>query len=104
MLLADASSLIVLAKLRRLELLYDLYGKVLIGPVVKAETIEAGHAIRARGVEQLENARASGGLQMACPRWGTQLHGRLGVPLPVGSGQGRGHRICEHAGPALDRG
>ena len=100
MLLADASSLIVLAKLRRLELLYDLYGKVLIGPVVKAETIEAGHAIRARGVEH----RAGGGLQMTCPRWGTQLHGRLGVPLPVGSGRGRGHRICEHAGPALDRG
>ena len=68
--LANASSLIVLAKLRRLELLYDLYGKVLIGPVVKAETIEAGNAIRARGVEQFENVRASGWLQMACPTAG----------------------------------
>lgn len=67
MILADASPLIVLAKLRRLELLYDLYGEVLIGPVVKAETIDAGNAIRARGVEQLENALERGWLQMACP-------------------------------------
>ncbi|MCY4521295.1 MAG: hypothetical protein OXC13_11025 [Caldilineaceae bacterium] len=70
MILADASPLIVLAKLRRLELLYDLYGEVLIGPVVKAETIDAGNAIRARGVEQLEHALERGWLQMACPTAG----------------------------------
>lgn len=70
MILADASPLIVLAKLRRLELLYELYGEVLIGPVVKAETIDAGHAIRARGVEQLENALERGWLQVACPTAG----------------------------------
>lgn len=66
MIVADASPLIVLAKLRRLELLYDLYGEVLIGPVVKAETIDAGHAIRARGVEQLEHALENGWLQVVC--------------------------------------
>ena len=36
MIAADASPLIVLAKLQRLGLLNDLYGEVLIGPVVKA--------------------------------------------------------------------
>ncbi len=68
--LGGRSLLIVLAKLRRLEFLYDLYGEVLIGPVVKAETIDADNAIRARGVEQLKNARESDWLQMACPATG----------------------------------
>ena len=89
MIVADASPLIVLAKLRRLELLYDLYGEVLIGPVVKEETIDAGNAIRARGVEQLENALENGWLRMACPhRRGTQLDVSLGASLPVGLGRG----------------
>ena len=63
MIVADASPLIVLAKLQRLELLNDLYGEVLIGPVVKAETIDTGQAVRAQGVEQLEAALAAGWLQ-----------------------------------------
>ena len=60
---ADASPLIVLAKLQRLRLLNDLYGDVLIGPVVKAETIDAGKAVHALGVEQLEAALEGGWLQ-----------------------------------------
>ena len=36
MIVADASPLIVLAKLQHLELLNDLYGEVLMGSVVKA--------------------------------------------------------------------
>ena len=63
MISADASPLIVLAKLRRLKLLDDLYGGVLIGPVVKAETIDAGKAVRALGAEQLEAALEDGWLQ-----------------------------------------
>ena len=63
MVIADASPLIVLAKLQRLKLLADLYGKVLIGPVVQVETIEAGEAVRALGVEQLQYALDTGWLQ-----------------------------------------
>ena len=63
MIVADASPLIVLAKLQRLRLLNDLYGEVLIGPVVKAETIDSGKAIRASGVEQLEAALEAGWLR-----------------------------------------
>ncbi len=63
MIVADASPLIVLAKLRHLRLLNDLYGEVLIGPIVKAETIDAGQAIRARDVEQIEAALEDGWLQ-----------------------------------------
>ena len=63
MIVADASPLIVLAKLQHLGLLNDLYGEVLIGPVVKAETIDAGQVVRAQGVEQLEVALEAGWLQ-----------------------------------------
>lgn len=64
MIAADASPLIVLAKLQRLGLLNDLYGEVLIGPVVKAETVDAGQAVRARDVDQIEAALEDGWLQV----------------------------------------
>ena len=41
MIIADASVLIALAKMHRLELLHSVYGDVLIGPEVKAETVDA---------------------------------------------------------------
>ncbi len=63
MIVADAFPLIVLAKLQRLKLLNDLYGEVLIGSVVKAETIDTGQTVRAQGVEQLEAALGAGWLQ-----------------------------------------
>lgn len=64
MVVADASPLIVLAKLRRLWLLRDLYDAVLLGPVVKAEAVDAGKAIRAVGVEQIEAALEDGWLRV----------------------------------------
>ena len=63
MIVADASPLIVLARLQHLRLLNDLYGEVLMGPVVKTETIDSGKAVRARGVEQLETALEDGWLK-----------------------------------------
>ena len=63
MIVADASPLIALAKLGRLTLLRDLYGVVLIGSTVEAETVTAGRAVRALGVEQIEAALADGWLQ-----------------------------------------
>lgn len=63
MIVADASPLIVLAKLKRLGLLNGLYGEVLIGPVIKSETIDSGKAIHAPGVEQLEAALEAGWLR-----------------------------------------
>ena len=61
MIVADASPLIVLAKLKRLGLLNGLYEEMLIGPVIKSETIDSGKAIHAPGVEQLEAALEAGG-------------------------------------------
>ncbi len=63
MIVADASPLIALAKLARMTLLRDLYGEVIIGSTVEAETVTAGRAVRALGVEQIEAALADGWLQ-----------------------------------------
>jgi len=65
MLIADASVLIALAKMRSLDLLHSVYGDVLIGPHVKAETVDAGKRILAPGVERIEKAMDDGWLQVA---------------------------------------
>lgn len=65
MIIADASVLIALAKMRRLDLLHSVYGDVLIGPQVKAETVDAGKRILAPGVERIEKALDDGWLQVA---------------------------------------
>ena len=65
MTVANAAPLIALARIHRLALLQDLYEQVLIGAVVKAETIDAGSAARALGVEELEAAVDAGWLGVA---------------------------------------
>jgi len=65
MIIADASALIALAKMSTLDLLNLVYGDVLIGPQVKAETVDAGKPIAARGVERIEKAIDDGWLQVA---------------------------------------
>ncbi len=65
MIIADASVLIALAKMRRLALLKLVYGDALIGPQVKAETVDAGKRILAPGVERIERALDDGWLQVA---------------------------------------
>jgi predicted nucleic acid-binding protein len=65
MIIADASVLIALAKMRRLDLLRLIYGDALIGPQVKAETVDAGKKISAPGVERIERALDDGWLQVA---------------------------------------
>jgi len=65
MVIADASVLIALAKMRRLDLLHSVYGDVLIGPQVKAETVDAGKRIVAPGVERIEKAMDDAWLQVA---------------------------------------
>jgi predicted nucleic acid-binding protein len=64
MVVADASVLIAFAKLRRLELLRLLYGEVLMGAVVKMETLDQGRAVAAPGVEELQRALEEGWLRV----------------------------------------
>jgi predicted nucleic acid-binding protein len=61
--IADASAIIGLAKMRKLELLRQVYGGVLIGPAVRIEALDQGRAISAPGVEQAEEAVEKGWLE-----------------------------------------
>jgi len=49
----------------RIELIHDLYGDILIGPTLRAETVDAGKRIAAPGVEQIEQAIDDGWLKIA---------------------------------------
>ena len=68
----DASVLIVLAKLRRLQLLRAVYGRVLLGPVVHREVVAQGQRLHARGVEQVEQAIEASWLEVVRPATGEQ--------------------------------
>jgi predicted nucleic acid-binding protein len=61
---ADASVLIALAKMRRLNLLKDVYGDTILGPAVKTEVVDQGREIGAPGVEQVEKALEAGWLRV----------------------------------------
>lgn len=63
MVVADASPLIVLAKMQRLQLFKQVYERVVIGQLVKAEVVDQGKAIMAPGVEQVEQALEQGWIQ-----------------------------------------
>jgi predicted nucleic acid-binding protein len=63
MVVTDASVLIVLAKVRHLNLLKHLYGSVLIGPVVRYEVVDEGRRVGALGVQLVERAMSDGWLQ-----------------------------------------
>jgi predicted nucleic acid-binding protein len=53
---ADASVLIILAKIQRIHLLRVLYGRVLIGPILKVEAIDEGKRVGAPGVQHVEQS------------------------------------------------
>ncbi len=102
MIVADASPLIALVKVRRLSVLRDLYGSVLIAPAVRAETIDAGRAIRAPDVAQLEAALEDRWLKEVRLKEGERaLARRLDRPSRLGRGEvesialadGRGLRL-----------
>ena len=61
----DASVLITLAKIRRVTLLKALYGRALIGPVVKREVVDEGKRMAAPGVQYVEQAFQDGWLGVA---------------------------------------
>lgn len=65
MIVADASVIIALAKMRRLELLREVYSEVVLVPAVKTEVLDQGKAILAPGVERVEDAVQKGWIQIA---------------------------------------
>jgi len=67
MVISDASVLIALAKMRRLEILRQTYSTVLIGPIVKNEVVDAGKRIAASGSEIVEDAIKQEWIQVVQP-------------------------------------
>lgn len=67
MVVADASVLIALAKIHRLDLLRELYGEVAVGPRVKKEVIGGGRQIQAAEVSVIEGAFAAKWMREATP-------------------------------------
>ena len=65
MVVADASVVIALAKMRKLNMLKQVYSEVILGPAVKIEVLDQGKAILASGVEQVEDAVQKGWIQIA---------------------------------------
>ena len=70
MIVTDASVLIALAKLRRLGLLQQVYGEVLVGPIVRGEVIDQGKAVGATEVVAVEEAIRDGWIRVARPTQG----------------------------------
>jgi predicted nucleic acid-binding protein len=64
LIVADASVLIALAKMRRLELLKHVHGQVAVGPIVKEEVLDKGKAISALGVGEVERGLDQGWIQV----------------------------------------
>src|SRR5438067_11059624 len=54
MIVVDASPLIVLTKINRLEFLKEVYGEAAIGPWVKREVVEQGRPVDVPGVRRVE--------------------------------------------------
>jgi predicted nucleic acid-binding protein len=93
----DATVLIVLAKIRRLDVLRALYGKALIGPVVKAEVVDAGRRIRASGVELVEQAISDGWVRVVLPTKAEQaLSRRLGRVTHLDEGESEAIVLSQH--------
>ena len=67
MIVTDATVLIALAKLHLLRLLKEVYGDVLIGPIVKNEVVDRGKVVGAAEVVEVERALAEGSIRVIRP-------------------------------------
>lgn len=61
---SNTSPLVLLAKIRRLTLLKELYGEVLVPPSVKIECIDRGKEQGARDVEEIEKGVRKGWISL----------------------------------------
>lgn len=64
MAVADASVLIIMAKIGQLSLLRPIYGNVVIGPVVKEEVVDRGRQVGALEVDHVQQALDRGWLRV----------------------------------------
>lgn len=92
-------TLIALAKIRRLQLLKDLYGTVVMPPFVKVECIDNGKEIGAPDAYEIEKAVQEGWIKSATldRKWKTRVN-NLMQRAPIGQGEAEALIIAREKG------
>lgn len=96
---SNTSPLIALAKIRRLQLLKDLYGTVVMPPFVKVECIDNGKEIGAPDAYEIEKAVQEGWIKSATldRKWKTRVN-NLMQRAPIGRGEAEALIIARENG------
>ena len=96
---SNTSPLIALAKIRRLQLLKDLYGTVVMPPFVKVECIDNGKEIGAPDAYEIEKAVQEGWIKSATldRKWKTRVN-NLMQRAPIGQGEAEALIIAREKG------
>lgn len=96
---SNTSPLIALAKIRRLQLLKDLYGTVVMPPFVKVECIDNGKEIGAPDAYEIEKAVQEGWIKSAAldRKWKTRVN-NLMQRAPIGQGEAEALIIAREKG------
>ncbi len=85
---SNASPVIVLGKIKRLGLLRDVYGTVVITPSVKVESVDRGKELGDRDVVDIENAIQEGWMKVAkLSRKQLQAASKLVTDAKIGIGE-----------------
>lgn len=82
LIIADTSPLIILAKLNRLDLLRVEFDQVVIPPAVYREGVIVGQQLHAEDAALIQNAIASGEIDVRTPR-----KGGIGMAVSLGRGE-----------------
>ena len=96
---SNTSPLIALAKIRRLQLLKDLYGSVVMPPFVKVECIDNGTEIGAPDAYAIEKAVQEGWIKPAIleRKWKPRVN-NLMQRAPIGQGEAEALIIAREKG------
>lgn len=96
---SNTSPLVALAKIRRLQLLKDLYGTVVMPPFVKIECIDNGKEIGAPDAYEIEKAVQEGWIKSATldRKWKTRVN-NLMQRAPIGQGEAEALIIAREKG------
>ena len=96
---SNTSPLIALAKIRRLQLLKDLYGTVVMPPFVKVDCIDNGKEIGAPDAYEIEKAVQEGWIKSAAldRKWKTRVN-NLMQRAPIGQGEAEALIIAREKG------
>jgi predicted nucleic acid-binding protein len=97
--ISNTSPLIALAKIRRLQLLKDLYGSVVMPPFVRVECIDNGREIGAPDAYEIEKAVQEGWIKAATldRKWKTRVN-NLMQRAPIGQGEAEALIIAREKG------